>query len=233
MRRNNEVERIKHEGLVAIIEYSEDTYDPRKDCEQLAVFYCWHRRYKLGDQQPEERGRDWLLWLAQSFVKNLNPDHINDENLNKLLEKHCVMMPLYLYDHSGITMSCGPFGCSWDSGQVGWAVISRKAAFDNWSATAWDQMVPSAIWDEKEKKAIKGELSVRDYSKRLIEAEVKEYAQFLEGEVYDYRIEDAEGCELGEGERGLFGFDYAREEALAAVKAMAEELVEKGAHVSI
>lgn len=31
-----------------------------------------------------------------------------------------VILPLYLYDHSGITMSTSKFSCPWDSGQVGW-----------------------------------------------------------------------------------------------------------------
>ena len=36
-----------------------------------------------------------------------------------------VLMPLYLYDHSGITMSTSPFSCPWDSGQVGWIYADR------------------------------------------------------------------------------------------------------------
>ena len=31
-----------------------------------------------------------------------------------------VFLPLYLFDHSGITMNTSGFSCPWDSGQVGW-----------------------------------------------------------------------------------------------------------------
>lgn len=38
-----------------------------------------------------------------------------------------VRVPIYMYDHSGITLSTGPFGCPWDSGQVGWAYLTAEA----------------------------------------------------------------------------------------------------------
>ncbi len=46
-------------------------------------------------------------------------------NLVHGLDKH-VILPLYLYDHGGITMSTGPFSCRWDSGQVGWIYAEKK-----------------------------------------------------------------------------------------------------------
>lgn len=34
--------------------------------------------------------------------------------------KGLVILPLFLYDHSGLSMNASGFSCPWDSGQVGW-----------------------------------------------------------------------------------------------------------------
>ena len=40
-------------------------------------------------------------------------------------------LPLYLYDHGGITMSTNPFSCPWDDGgQVGWIYASKQKFID-------------------------------------------------------------------------------------------------------
>lgn len=41
--------------------------------------------------------------------------------------RDCVILPLYLYDHGGITMNTGGFSCPWDSGQVGWIFTDSDA----------------------------------------------------------------------------------------------------------
>jgi hypothetical protein len=42
-----------------------------------------------------------------------------------LIEESYVILPLYLYDHGGITMKTSPFNDPWDSGQVGWAYAHK------------------------------------------------------------------------------------------------------------
>lgn len=82
----------------------EHAENPR-EWENLAVMVCWHRRYNLGDKH---------------YFKD--PDDFK----KKVKEKDNIILPLYLYDHSGITISTSPFGCQWDSGQVGFIYCSKK-----------------------------------------------------------------------------------------------------------
>ncbi len=79
-----------------------------------------------------------------------------------------ICAPIYLYDHSGLTVSHGSFSCPWDSGQVGWHYITNKALEENW---------PSA-----EGKLQKGE--------ECLKSELKEYDCYLQGYVWGYEIED-------------------------------------------
>jgi len=85
-------------------------------------------------------------------------------------ENICIL-PLYLYDHSGITMRTSPFSCQWDSGQVGF-IYCTKERCDELGA---------------------------DFSKAedCLRAEVEEYDQYLTGDVYGYvswefKLEDLE-----------------------------------------
>lgn len=51
---------------------------------------------------------------------------MSTEGLWKLALKKHVIMPIYLYDHSGISISTAPFHCAWDSGQIGWIIVSKE-----------------------------------------------------------------------------------------------------------
>jgi hypothetical protein len=64
-----------------------------------------HPRYKLGDED-----------LPASEVV---------ERIEGLHKGRTVVLPVYLYDHSGITISTSPFSCRWDSGQVGFIYAER------------------------------------------------------------------------------------------------------------
>ena len=79
--------------------------------------------------------------------------------------KGFILLPLYLYDHSGITISTSPFSCPWDSGQVGWIYCTPErlqAEFGNITETNMKQ------------------------ANRLMEEEIKVYDTYLRGECYGY-----------------------------------------------
>lgn len=82
-----------------------------------------------------------------------------------LLYPHLVSLPLWLYDHGGITISCGdrvyPYNDRWDSGLVGWIVYARqKDDGEDWRKNAFARM----------------------------RAEVEEYDHYLTGEVYGFTL---------------------------------------------
>lgn len=94
-----------------------------------------------------------------------------DAEIDKLVEKvvsaSYIMLPLHLYDHSGITMSTGSFTCQWDSGQVGWIVCDKKTIDENFGGD-------------------------RDKAEKALEAEVATYDQYLTGDVYGFIVEKRE-----------------------------------------
>lgn len=127
-----------------------DDFNPR-DNDNLGVMVCFHKRYRLGD----------------SHDYSVNEFNSWDE-LRSRLEKDYpggVILGLYLYDHSGITISTEPFSCPWDSGQVGFIVASADMIRENFGV----------------KRVTR---SVRERAIRLLLAEVEEYDAYLRGDVY-------------------------------------------------
>lgn len=91
--------------------YTLDPDDPRHN-DNLGKMVCFHGRYSLGDKH-NYKSHDYNGWeeMKSHIVKN---------------EDVLVILPLYLYDHSGITMNTTGFSCPWDSGQVGWIFATKK-----------------------------------------------------------------------------------------------------------
>ncbi len=93
------------------------------------------------------------------------------KDLKNIADKHNVILPLYLYDHSGITISCShsyPYNDRWDAGQVGWTYASHKEI-----AQAYGNL-------DKETLGI---------AENILIGETNTYDSYLRGECYGYTIE--------------------------------------------
>ncbi len=96
--------------------FVDDDAESPRNWDNLGRMVCSHRRYDLGDEKASntELYSSWEEWLETEV---LEPNGGEDE---------VVALPLYLYDHSGITMNTTGFSCPWDSGQVGWIYCTKK-----------------------------------------------------------------------------------------------------------
>jgi hypothetical protein len=141
-------------SIIVKIMQDPDASSPREH-DNVGVMACWHRNYILGDVQPKESPEEWLKANAP---------------------KGSIVLPLYLYDHGGITMSTGSFGCMWDSGQVGWIVAT-----------------PDAIRKNFMKKRITAKM--RATTEQVLKSEVRVYDDYLTGNVWGYTIESVKDCE--------------------------------------
>ena len=96
---------------------------------------------------------------------------LSSNELMKLLKeiKGLIIFPLYLLDHSGLTISTSDFCDRWDSGQVGWIYMTPKDVIREFG-------------------------KINDYTmakaKHLLEREVELYDYYLRGEVYGYQLYD-------------------------------------------
>jgi hypothetical protein len=140
--------------IVKIIQ--DDNAESPRTFDNVGVMACWHRRYNLGDVQP--KGEDPAEWLKENAPKG------------------SVALPLYLYDHSGITMSTGSFGDVWDSGQVGWIVATPDAIRKNFMVKRITAKMRATV-------------------EEILKSEVKIYDHYLTGNVWGYTIESVKDCD--------------------------------------
>lgn len=150
------------------VDHDSQHANPRNN-DNLGTMYCAHGRYVLGDE-PIESKED-LHSMLFGAITGTTPDDLYraldfeaddliddfetlalfrprletfiEELVSSAIKEHYITLPLYLYDHSGITMSCGPFSCPWDSGQVG-LIVAKKGA-ENLSDEEIEQILRSEV----------------------------------------------------------------------------------------
>lgn len=141
--------------------HDSDPPNPRTD-SQIGKMICFHGRYSLGDKHDYKQN-DYDSWAG--LKKSLIKDFRND-----------VVLPIYLYDHSGITVNTTGFHCPWDSGQVGFIIVDRKQLFE----------CRGTRKITKKEKAI---------LLQQLEEEVTEYDNYLTDNCHGYTIHNKEGEE--------------------------------------
>lgn len=114
-------------------------------------------------------------------------------------DKNLIWLPIYLYDHSGITINTTAYSCRWDSWQVGIIYCTKEKAVQEFG-----------------KKICTAK--VREKALKCLEAEIKELDQYLCGEVYLVTVFDPQGKEIHSC-AGYYGdADYCMSEGESFVK---------------
>ena len=129
-------------------------FSPR-DWDNLGTMVCFHNRYDLGDETDlkDDAFNGWEE-LKEYLIKELDA---------------LIIMPLYLFDHSGITISTTPFNCRWDSCQIGFIYTTKEDIKENF-------MIKKIT-----KKSLKR-------SEEILKGEVEIYDHYLTGEVYGFEL---------------------------------------------
>ena len=171
-----ETYKLKNGKTLEIVQ--DNNPDSPREWDNMGTMICFHGRYNLGDKHNYDH-KDYSGWeeMETAIIKNESP---------------AVILPLYLYDHSGITISTSPFSCGWDSGQIGFIFVSKEK--------------------------LKKELNVKRITKDIIQraekcllGEVNTYDQYLTGDVYGYKVIDEQGNEE-DSCWGYYGEDSIKDE---------------------
>jgi hypothetical protein len=163
MQNDNLVEEIEYNGYkikIVLDDFSGEENNPR-NWDNLGTMLCFHNRYDLGDKNPYKKWNDM------------------DETLKDIRETEgkCIALPLYLYDHSGLSMSTrdyklnGDMVSQWDSGWVGIIYASYNKIRKEYSCKYVTKKVQDKVIE-------------------LLKSEVKTYDSYLRGECYGYVVED-------------------------------------------
>ncbi len=173
--------------LSVAVHFDHDPMTPR-EWSNLGTIRCWHGRMLLGDKPAPDAPDDpaeFAAWLESEGA---------------------LYLPVYAYEHGGITVSTGAFSCPWDSGQAGFVYA-----------------LPDAI---REHHGLDSDAPIDDASREnalaCMRDEVKTYAAYLEGQVFGYVVSDAKGETL----ESCWGF-YSENGAMTEGEGVANAIVKE------
>jgi len=116
------------------VEVIQDT-DPQnpREWDNEGLMICFHGRYNLGDK-TDYKQEDYESWAE--LAEALKADGYKS------------ILPLYLIDHSGISMRTSGFNDRWDSGQVGFIASKEEGIEDNLQVEVeiYDQYIQGDVY---------------------------------------------------------------------------------------
>ena len=151
-----------------------DPTDPR-EFDNLGTMVCFHNRYAFGDE-TELKSSDFSSWdELESYLYKT--------------EKALIVVPVFLYDHSGLSVNTTGFSCPWDSGQIGYIYASKEKIRNEYSCKRISKKLKEQI-------------------KEMLVSEIDSYNQYLSGDVYGFSVTHKESGEEVESCCGFFGTDH-------------------------
>ncbi|MFW6172318.1 MAG: hypothetical protein ACOC5T_01040 [Elusimicrobiota bacterium] len=151
----NKVTNVEHKGFIVDICYDEYMCSPR-ETSNIGTMLCFHKSLYLPKECSFFKSDDYNSW-----------DELKDDIIKKMDVP--AILPIYEYNHSGVSISTMKFNSTWDSCQVGF-IFAVKEDVDKWFE--WEE-----ITEERRNK-------LKDF---LLE-EVEMYNKYLLGKVYRYEI---------------------------------------------
>lgn len=143
--------------------------DPRS-WDNIGTMLCCHRDYRLGDCNTNRETEEQLAKICRKYGKS--DEEIDEmtfaEEVQFILNQEDVCgFPLWLYDHSGISMS-----------------TTRQSA--------WDSSFVGLIFVEKDsylaQMGLKEDIYWKVRAEKTLESEIEIYSDFLEGNVYQWTL---------------------------------------------
>ena len=171
----NIVAKFKSGDKFLEIFYDETPQSPREN-DNLGIMVTSHKQYSLGDTQVN-----------------------TEEEYKEAIKDAKITLPIFMYDHSGISLSTKrtyPFDDKWDAGQLGVIIVSEEKLKEEYSV-----------------KKISKEIIER--ATKVLESEVAVYNQYVSGDVYGFETFKLEKCDHDTNHKidedscwGFYGSDW-------------------------
>jgi hypothetical protein len=220
-----EIESIDYKDCRISIIQDDYPIDPRNEDFQtnFGKMCCWYRNHNLGDYKlVNDSSPDYFLlnllqdWYDSEIVEKWYEEKDFTEFIEFAIDKlseHAIVLPLVLLDHSGLCMRVGnsfaedPGG--WDSSRIGFIYATFEDIKNELCYTSRKKKNP----DLKPVKRISKKLLEK--ARQMLINEVKEYSQYLEGDICAFKIFDEE--EMIDSCYGFYDQEHCIQEAKSYV----------------
>lgn len=200
----------------------DDDHNGPREWDNLGTMVGWHSRRNIGDEQLQCSLDEWIMGLVELDRSDLEETWARmhgvrwmglegeefyqradecrqwiHQRVQRELDRKFIMLPIYAYEHGGITFSTGPFTDPWDSGQCGYIYASKEKIRE------WYEW--KLITAERHAKVIEH-----------LQHEVEAYDQWACGDVYGFELVEVWQCGCCEGKSeeitqscwGFYGSDW-------------------------
>lgn len=167
-----------------------------REWSNLCTLATAHRRYTLGEKEFDGDLVDLIYELEPDIDDEVYDMATADPEMTvEDCERHALdrfdelyfYRTVYLYDHSGLSVSLGGFACPWDSAPVGIIFVRQDEAQQEYCMT-------------------KRELTIEEYVDKVMESEIKVFDQYIRGDVYGFILRNGDGEEV-DSCWGFYGYD--------------------------
>jgi len=159
-----------------IVTYDDSAESPR-EWDNLTKMLFFGKHKHLGDKH------------------NINADDYNGWNeLEEAIKKEydvVMIKKVYAYIHSDMTISTQSFSCPWDSGVLGFVIITKADLRKEYNWKVLTQKRINEVYNRLD-NIMDGEVKILDY--------------YVSGDVYGFRIEDKNG-DIEDSCYGFYGYD--------------------------
>jgi hypothetical protein len=173
------VERVEYEGYTIRIYYDPDPPNPRTEYDNLGTLIAKTKRENYSDKGVRVDLGDYSSWseAEAAVMREYGPS---------------ILLPVYMYEHSGIALSTSPYHDPWDSGRLGLIFVPLATVRDEYGVRRISK-------------------NLRERVVHYLKGEIETYSAYLNGEVYGVTLM------LGDEELfscwGYFDKEYAIEDA--------------------
>lgn len=166
------MEKIKYKGYTIEIKQNEFIDESPRYWDNCGKIIYHNNNYQLGDEKFKNDNADnwkenFAYYIVENYLNDLyDPCGLTDSEINKVwkwIDKNVYYLPLFVYIHSGVSLSTTRFSCGWDSGNSGYIYALKK----NWQGG--------------------------DDPLKQLEDEIKTFDDYMQGNVWDYEITDSNG----------------------------------------
>ena len=166
--------RNKQTGKVAKLTLGIDecAESPRSYSEHMFHIVSSGLNWNISDKGYNMSYNDFVLLLIKTLSKK-HPSIAQMSDVESILgvpgvDDDIICKPIYMYDHSGQTISLTPFGCKWDSGLCGYAFCTKQ------DVLLYNGQLTDETW--------------KDYALSVLDAEIEEYDAYIRGDVYYWEM---------------------------------------------
>lgn len=178
-------------GYKVAVQYDMNPDSPR-EWDNLGTIYSNHRWYDPDGHSIEEVMDEYENKLSKDFLA---------EN---------IYLPVYGYEHSGMSISTGrgyPFNDRWDSGLFGIIAVSKDKIRKEYGCGRVSKKLREKVLD-------------------ILRAEVETLNQYFNGEVYSYAVEDRNG-DIVESCCGYYSYKDCERDAVWEAANLAKKEAER------